>query len=175
MSVKQLTPTFLHRAVALLKQPADVLTAMRKYQSYYRNYSARWDYYICEDMGCAAVLTTKLQPGEHAATIRDKHDPSIHWPEETMMSSHHDAVVRCYHLPQTQLATTQPLRLPVWHRLQRDCQTSRRIRKRYPEFLLDSHGRNTHILEHACWQQLQRKSARSVHQVWPLHFARTLM
>jgi hypothetical protein len=36
-----------------LKQSADFLTAMRKYQSYYRNYSARWDYYICEDNGCA--------------------------------------------------------------------------------------------------------------------------
>ena len=97
MYVKQLTPTFLHRTAALLKQTADVLTAMRKYQSYYRDYSARWDYYICEDMGCAAVLTTKSRPDEHAATIRNEDDRNTHWLEETWLSSHHDATPWCYH------------------------------------------------------------------------------
>ena len=150
MYVKQLTPAFLHRTAALLKQPADVLTAMRKYQSYYRDYSARWDYYICEEMGCAAVLTTKLRPEEHAATIHNEHDPNTHWLEETLLSSHHDTIPWCYHQRQTQLATTQPLILPVRHQLQRDCQTSRSTGKRCSKSLLDSHGRNNHKFEHAC-------------------------
>ena len=108
MYVKQLTPTFLHRTLALLKRPSDFLAAMRKYQSYYRNYSARWDYYICEDMGCAAVLTTKLRLEEHAATIRNKHDPDTYWLGETLLSSHHDTIPWCYHPRQTHVATMRP-------------------------------------------------------------------
>ena len=109
-------------------------------------------------MGCAAALTTKLRTEEHAATIRNKHDLDTHWLGETLLSSHHDTIPWCYHQRQTHLATMRPWRLPVSHRLQRDCQTSRTIGKRCPTFLLDSRGHNTFKFGHACWQELKRKS-----------------
>ena len=151
MYAKQLTPTFLHRAAALLEQSTDVLTAMRKYQSYYCDYSARLDYHICDDTGRAAVLTTKFRPKEHAANTRNKHDPNIHWLEKTLLSSHRDAEPWCYQKYRTHLATMRPLRLPVSHQLQRDCQTSSTIGKRCQNKLLDSHGRNNSKFGHACW------------------------
>jgi hypothetical protein len=107
--------------------------------------------------GLCAVLTTKLRPEKHIATIRNKHDPNTHWLEKTFLSSHHDAIVRCYHQRQIHIAAMPPWRVSVSHRLQRDCQTSRTIGKRCPTFLHDSHGCNIYNFGYACWQQLQRK------------------
>lgn len=110
-------------------------------------------------MGCASVLTTKPRPEEHAATIRNKHNPNTHWLEETLLSSHYEAIAQCYHQRQIHIATTRSWRVPVSLPLQRDCQTSRAIWKRYPTNIptqLNFHGRDTYDFVYACWQQLQK-------------------
>lgn len=112
--------------------------------------------------GLCAVLTMKLPPEEYAATIRNEHDPNTHWLEETFLSSHHEAIVWCYHQRQTHTGCSAIAKQAV--PLESAAQHSHTT-------LTDA---TSTTLGMRAGSSSEEKSARSVQQVCP-HFARTLM
>jgi hypothetical protein len=128
--------------------------------------------------GLCAVLTMKLPPEEHAATIRNEHDPNTHWLEKTLLSPYHDAIVRCYHQRQTHIAAMPPWRVSVSLRPQRDCRAT--AKQVVPSESTARHfssaltGATSTTLGMRAGSSSKQKSARSVQQMCP-HFARTLM
>lgn len=124
--------------------------------------------------GLCAVLTMKLPPEEHAATIRNEHDPNTHWLEEILSSSHHDAIARCYLQRQTHIATTPPWRVRVLRRCSATAKQAMPLESAARNSYTVLTGGTSTILGMRAGSSSKEKTARSVQQVCP-HFARTLM
>lgn len=147
---------FAQRRCAL-KQSADFLTATRKYQNYYRNYSAHWDYYICEDKGCAL---SSRRSYDQRNTLRPF---AINMTQTAIGSRKHC----CPHTMTLQRGATISVKLISPRHGHGECPfrtgCSATAKQVVPMESADrySHSTLTDVTStnfgYACWQQLQRK------------------